>query len=179
MLAATILCLVVGIVDGDTLTVRCGGAGSYEQVKVRLSAIDAPEKRQPFGELSCQTLPSLCFNLQATITPKAQDRYRRSVADVQCRGRDAGAEQVRAGMAWVYARYAKGYGGLYPLQDAALEGRQDIGPTHHRSRLGSGGTMLAPLPCTSRAESSRYLCAQRRNSYSASIGYFPNCLMPN
>ena len=33
MLAATLLCLVVGISDGDTLTARCGQSGQYEQAK--------------------------------------------------------------------------------------------------------------------------------------------------
>lgn len=36
-------CLVVGIADGDTLTARCGQPGAYEQVKVRLAEIDAPD----------------------------------------------------------------------------------------------------------------------------------------
>lgn len=102
-----LLCLVVAISDGDTLTARCGQPGAYEQVKVRLSAIDAPEKKQPFGNVSRQNLAALCFHEHATITPKAQDRYGRTVADVECRGQDAGAEQVRAGMAWFYVRYGK------------------------------------------------------------------------
>ncbi len=48
--AAADQCLVVGISDGDTLTARCGAPGAYQQVKVRLSGIDAPERRQPYGE---------------------------------------------------------------------------------------------------------------------------------
>lgn len=40
-------CLVVGISDGDTLTARCGRLGAYEEVKVRIAAIDAPERAQP------------------------------------------------------------------------------------------------------------------------------------
>lgn len=39
-------------VDGGTLTPRCGEPGSYEQVKVRIAAIDAPANAQPFmGQL--------------------------------------------------------------------------------------------------------------------------------
>ena len=38
-----LLCLVVGVADGDTLTVLCEGS---EKMKIRLSEIDAPEKRQ-------------------------------------------------------------------------------------------------------------------------------------
>ncbi len=31
---SAVLCLVVAIADGDTLTTRCGGPGAYEQVPV-------------------------------------------------------------------------------------------------------------------------------------------------
>lgn len=121
---AAILCLVVAISDGDTLTARCGAPGAYHQLKVRISAIDAPEKRQPFGQRSRQHLAEMCFQQQATITPRSKDRYGRTVADVECRGQDAGAEQVRAGMAWVYTRYAIGRTDLEMLQATAkAEGR--------------------------------------------------------
>lgn len=123
MLAA-LLCLVVAIADGDTLTARCPSqdvAHPYQQVKVRLAGIDAPEKAQPFGNISRQHLAALCFQQQATITPRTTDRYGRTVADVQCRGQDAGTEQVRSGLAWVYEKYDRGYEHLYPLQDEALK----------------------------------------------------------
>jgi len=110
------LCTVFGVSDGDTLKVRCGEG---DQITVRLGGIDAPEKAQPFGQRSKHALSDLCYRQQATITPKAKDRYGRTVGDVECQGRDAGTEQVKAGMAWIYDRYAKGYEGLYPLQDAA------------------------------------------------------------
>ena len=60
-LAASLLCLVVAISDGDTLTARCGAPGAYQQVKVRIAAIDAPESRQAFGQKSRQHLAQLCF----------------------------------------------------------------------------------------------------------------------
>lgn len=110
------ICAVYGVSDGDTIKVRCGDG---EQISVRLGGIDAPEKKMPFGQRSKQALSDLCYLQQATIMPKAKDRYGRTVADVQCQGVDAGAEQVKSGMAWVYARYSKGYEALYPLQSAA------------------------------------------------------------
>ncbi|RYH42478.1 MAG: hypothetical protein EON54_17770, partial [Alcaligenaceae bacterium] len=87
------------------LRARCGNPGAYEQVIVRLAEIDAPEKAQAFGQRSKEHLSSLCFNLQATIKPIARDRYGRTVARVECRGKDANVDQVRAGMAWAYTRY--------------------------------------------------------------------------
>lgn len=118
MPAALLLCLIVGISDGDTLTARCGSADAAQTVKVRLAEVDAPEKAQPFGERSKQALAALCFKRQARVSVQTKDRYGRSVAHVECEGVDASAEQVRAGMAWVFDRYAKDRS-LYALQDEA------------------------------------------------------------
>lgn len=129
MIAATLLCLVVGISDGDTLTARCptdDTAHPYQQVKVRIAAIDAPEKAQPFGQRSRQNLAQLCFQQQATITTKTKDRYGRTVADVECRGHDAGQAQVHAGMAWYYVRYGKGYEALAGVEAEARQDRRGL-----------------------------------------------------
>jgi len=109
-------CQVFAVTDGDTIKVRCGDS---EQITIRLAGIDAPEKKMPFGQDSKQALSDLCYQVQATITPKTKDRYGRTVADVECRGKDASTELVRTGMAWVFDKYAKGYEALYSLQDTA------------------------------------------------------------
>ena len=116
---SVLLCLVVAVTDGDTLKVRCGEPGNYEQKTIRLSAIDAPEKKQAFGQKSKEALRGLCFKDVASIKETATDRYGRTVADVTCKGRDVGAYMVSTGYAWVYDKYAKGYSHLYPLQDQA------------------------------------------------------------
>jgi len=121
MLATTLLCLVVGISDGDTLTARCGLPGAYEQVKVRIHAIDAPERKQPFGNRSRESLSDLCFQQQARIQHQDTDRYGRTVASVECRGKDVAQHQVGTGMAWVYVRYAKGRGDLFTLERQAQQ----------------------------------------------------------
>ena len=113
-------CTVFAVSDGDTIKVRCGAG---EQITIRIAGIDAPEKKMPSGQRSKQALSNLCYMQQATITPKAKDRYGRTVGDVECQGKDAGAEQVRDGLAWVYDRYSKGYEALYPLQDTAKAAR--------------------------------------------------------
>jgi micrococcal nuclease len=46
MILAAFLATVIRISDGDTLTVP---KGDKQQVKIRLSEIDAPEKQQSFG----------------------------------------------------------------------------------------------------------------------------------
>ena len=112
---AILICLVVGVADGDTLTALCNGS---KQVKVRLSEIDAPEKRQPFGNLSKQSLSGMCLQKKAKIKPQTKDRYGRIVARVMCEGVDANEEQVRRGMAWVYDKYVRDQN-LYSIQDKA------------------------------------------------------------
>lgn len=121
-----LLCLVVAIADGDTLTARCGEPGAYEQVKVRISAIDAPEKAQDFGNVSRQHLASLCFQKPARIVSKGTDRYRRTIADVECEGKDVGQEQVRAGLAWYYVKYGKGYEHLAQVEQQARDAGRGV-----------------------------------------------------
>jgi len=104
MLAA--ICLVIAIADGDTLTARCGEPGAYHQVKIRLAEIDAPERSQPYGQRSRQSLAALCHGHQASIQPSGQDRYGRTIAHVACTGTDASAHQVKTGMAWQYVKYS-------------------------------------------------------------------------
>jgi transposase len=75
------------------------------KLKRRLAEIDAPEASQAFGQRSRQHLAGICAEQLATIKPQTTDRYGRTVARVECRGTDANAEQVRAGMAWAFTRY--------------------------------------------------------------------------
>lgn len=121
-----LFCLVVAISDGDTIKARCGEPGAYEQITIRISAIDAPEKAQPFGQVSRQHLARRCFQQQATIKTRSRDRYGRTVADVECQGQDVATEQVRSGLAWFYVRYGKGYEHLQGLQDDAQAARRGL-----------------------------------------------------
>lgn len=110
---------VVGVADGDTITVL---DVENRQIKVRLAEIDAPEKAQPFGAKSKRSLSDLCFGKTAKLKPLTVDRYGRTVARVFCAGVDANAEQVRRGLAWVYDRYVTDHS-LYVLQEAARSER--------------------------------------------------------
>jgi endonuclease YncB( thermonuclease family) len=117
-----LLCLIVGISDGDTLTARCGEAAFPQALSIRLAEIDAPERKQPFGEASKWHLSSLCYREMAEVRPIGRDRYGRTVARVTCRGIDANAAMVRAGMAWAFTKYQKDP--LIPLLEAqARSGR--------------------------------------------------------
>lgn len=118
-----LLCLIVGVSDGDTLTARCGQPDAYEQRKVRLAGVDAPEKAQPFGIRSRQSLAQLCFHQEAKVEHAGTDRYGRALANVECRGQDASAVQIRAGMAMVYRQFTKGRSDLFRLEESARTAR--------------------------------------------------------
>ena len=105
---------MVGVTDGDTLRARCGRA----TIKVRLAEIDAPERGQAFGTQSRRALSSLCLGQRARIENRGRDGYGRTFGRVICSGKDASAEQVKSGMAWVYDRYATDRT-LYHLQNEA------------------------------------------------------------
>ena len=99
--------------DGDTLTLL---DSERRQHKVRLSGIDAPERRQPYGERSKQHLAALAQDKSVMVVWSKHDRYGRIVGRVmlpQCASSecpyttDLGLEQLKAGLAWHYKHYAK------------------------------------------------------------------------
>ncbi|MES2318848.1 MAG: thermonuclease family protein [Pseudomonadota bacterium] len=95
---------VVKIADGDTLTAL---SPSMEQLKCRLYGIDAPEKKQAFGQASKLSLAQLSFGRTAQIDVVGRDRYGRSLCRIAVAGVDVNKEQIARGMAWMYRRYAK------------------------------------------------------------------------
>ena len=95
---------VVGVSDGDTLTVL---KADKTQVKIRLNGIDAPETGQDFGSRAKQAASELAFGKDVTVRPMDTDRYGRTVADVITPdGKSMNREMVRQGMAWWYRQYA-------------------------------------------------------------------------
>lgn len=102
--ATTITGNVVGVSDGDTVTIL---DANKNQHKIRLAGIDAPEKKQPFGQRSKQSLSDLTFHKQATVETYKTDRYGRAVGVLLVDGRDVSLLQIERGMAWWYRDYAK------------------------------------------------------------------------
>lgn len=94
---------VIGITDGDTLTLLV----DQKPLKIRLANIDAPEKKQAFGQRSRQSLSDLCWGKEADFRAESIDRYKRTVAVVTCDGVEVNRAQVARGMAWVYIKYNK------------------------------------------------------------------------
>ena len=95
---------VVGVHDGDTLT---GITASNEQVKVRLDAIDAPEIKQPHGQVAKKALSDMVFGKEVVIYPKSKDKYGRTVGHVVVGKKDVNLAMLEQGMAWHYVKYDK------------------------------------------------------------------------
>lgn len=74
--------------------------------KVRIVGIDAPERRQPFGERSRQNLSKLAFQKNVIADCPKKDRYRRDLCQVMVDGQDVGLRQITDGLAWWYRKYA-------------------------------------------------------------------------
>ncbi|MDG4550761.1 MAG: thermonuclease family protein [Candidatus Contendobacter sp.] len=101
--AETLMGRVVGVADGDTLTVLVEG---NRPIRVRLAGIDAPEHDQPFGQRSRRSLAELTLDRPATVTVWKIDDYGRIVGMVIVGAIDVEAEQVWRGLAWVYRHYS-------------------------------------------------------------------------
>jgi endonuclease YncB( thermonuclease family) len=104
---------VVAVADGDTITIL---EASKRQHRIRINGIDAPEKRQAFGERAKQSLSNMAFQKDARLDCHKTDRYGRKVCKVwvqpsDCptcgKTLDVGYAQVLAGLAWWYRAYAK------------------------------------------------------------------------
>lgn len=94
---------VVGIIDGDTLTLL---DENQTQHRIRVSGIDTPERGQAFGHVASDNLAKLAFGQLATADCQKQDRYGRWVCVVRVNGMDVGLSQIKAGLAWHYKKYA-------------------------------------------------------------------------
>lgn len=93
---------VVGVADGDTITVL---DSTNTQHKIRLGGIDAPEKKQAFGNVSKKSLSDMVFNQQVDVEWHKEDRYGRKVGKVLVNDEDVNLEQIKRGMAWFYKKY--------------------------------------------------------------------------
>ena len=63
--AGTLSGRVVGVSDGDTITIL---DNTNTQFKIRLSGIDAPEKKQPFGQVSVKRRVKLSTNQRPIVS---------------------------------------------------------------------------------------------------------------
>ena len=95
----------VGITDGDTFTLLVNG---NEQVKIRIDGIDAPEKKQDFGNRAKEYLSGMIWGKELTVKVSKKDKYGRSIGKISTPEiKDVGLEMIKAGYAWQYRDYNK------------------------------------------------------------------------
>lgn len=94
---------VVKVTDGDTITVLVGN----DQIKIRLSEIDAPERGQDFGTKSKDALADLVFEKEVRVVTHGKDRYGRVMGDVFVGETNVNQKLVEDGWAWNYLKYSK------------------------------------------------------------------------
>lgn len=111
---------VVAVTDGDTLVAEPESGG--DRVKVRLHGIDAPERKQPYGEASRGFVIDIALFKSVEVEETARDRYGRIVAVVWLpTGESLQAELLRAGLAWVWPQYCTNCEKWMDLQRRAME----------------------------------------------------------
>ena len=98
--ADTLLGKVINVADSDSITVL---DDTNTQHKIRLTGIDAPEKRQAFGNVSKQSLADMVAGQSVTVEWVKTDRYGRKMGKVLLAGVDCNLVQVNAAR-WLLAR---------------------------------------------------------------------------
>ena len=95
---------VINVADGDTITVV---DDTNIHHKIRLTGIDAPEKRQAFGNVSKQSLSEMVAGQSVAVGWVKVDRYGRKVVKVLLDGLDCKLEQIKRGLAWHCKQYQR------------------------------------------------------------------------
>jgi len=104
---------VIAVTDGDTIKVLDAGLKTHV---IRLLGIDAPERKQPFGQQSRRHLSGLVFGQQVIVEWQLKDRDGRILGKVlasptgclHCEpATDVNLAQVSSGHAWWYRQFAR------------------------------------------------------------------------
>jgi micrococcal nuclease len=98
---------VIGVSDGDTLTILDTRDTTPQTVTVRLQGIDAPEGKQDYGKQSKAALSGLVFGQVVTIHDQGRDRYGRTIGDIHAGETWVNLAMVRNGWAWHYKKHSK------------------------------------------------------------------------
>jgi endonuclease YncB( thermonuclease family) len=150
-LADTLEGKVIKVADGDTITIMDDKGDKH---RIRLGGIDAPEKDQPYGNESTQSLLELTSGKTVVIKYEKRDRYRRIIGkvlvdppgEVFCMALDcvkkidAGLEQVKRGLAWHYKKYQ----GEQSVEDRETYGEAEVGAREKLLGLWKDNEPMAP-----------------------------------
>ncbi len=98
---STIQGKVVGVADGDTITVL----QNNRQYKIRLYGIDTPEKKQDFGQKAKKFTSDIVFKKQVTVISYGTGKYGRTIGVVYVGQECLNEALIKNGLAWVYKQY--------------------------------------------------------------------------
>lgn len=117
--AKTLRGVVVGVKDGDTITVL----RRKTPYTVRLDGIDCPEKTQPFGGVAKQFTAQMAFDKKVKVRVTGIDRYQRTLGIVFLPdGTNLNEALLIHGLAWHFVRYSKDTH-LQTLEDEARKAK--------------------------------------------------------
>jgi len=94
--------VVAYVYDGDSFRLRTADG---EEIGVRIAGIDAPERTQPFANVSRKALQEAIGARAVRVEAIKRDAFGRTVGRVFAAGRDVGLGQLEHGLAWHFARY--------------------------------------------------------------------------
>ena len=138
---------VVGISDGDTITVL----QNKQQYKIRLYRVDCPESGQAFGQKAKEFTSSMVFGKNVEVSVYDVDTYGRSVGVVRINGMTV----LKSGFAWLYTKYCKQSfcGEWKVLEEQASKKRAGLWADKHpmppwdwRKAERGGGQKILPPP---------------------------------
>lgn len=93
---------IISVADGDTCTLL---DSSNTQHKIRLEGVDAPEKKQPFGQDAKAALSKMVFGKDVSVRVSKREKWGRELGDVTVDKIDVNGSLVRYGHCWVYRAY--------------------------------------------------------------------------
>ena len=132
--AETLAGRVLWVDDGDSLEVRDDWGRRF---RVRLRGIDAPERAQPYANVSRRNLSRLARGRTVTVSYDGVDKYGRLLGWVHVdEGVSVNLVQVQAGLAWHYAIAGRPW-----TADDDLLARAE-----HEARLARRGLWARPSP---------------------------------
>lgn len=87
------------VLDGDTFEIN--------KQRVRLSAVSAPEMKEPRGPFARAAMDEIIGGREVSCEISGTGKYKRLIGVCSINGQDIGAELIRQGYAFVYRTYAE------------------------------------------------------------------------
>ena len=124
----------IAVQDGDSFVLRTPDG---RKLRIRIAGIDAPEKGQPFADVSRRHLAAMLRGRSLQVEVRKLDAFGRHVARIDAGEGDVALAQLEAGMAWFFRRYA---------DDQPPEERRRYAQAEERARTASAGLWRDPSP---------------------------------